>query len=139
MAGLGWSVGDIIAAMKIVKQLVDGFNDAKGAQAQFKESYMFLKALHSNLEMIVKYKEHSSNDPYLDVLDQHIEVIRTACTNFTTFLRKHLHLHPTSTSRVRKAWDTVKWTMVNGEVEKLRAQLSDTLLTLELWLEFETR
>ena len=135
--GLGWSASDIVAAIKLIKQVIDGFREVKGAKAQYKESYLFLETLHDNLQLICTYYKKTAGDPQSDALDQQLELIKIACKRFTDFLERHLHLHPNSESKIKRAWHTVKWSIVHEEVEKLKMQVSETLISLQLWLQFE--
>jgi hypothetical protein len=52
VAALGWSVGDIVTAIKIVKQLIDAFDSTKGASKQYKDSLDFLRGVRMILERL---------------------------------------------------------------------------------------
>lgn len=134
------SFSDIAAAISVVKQVLEGFSETKGARKKFAESYNFLKAFKVNLELISDYLKASSQGS-CDAVNDQLEVVRTVYEKFANYLERKYGLRATASSKLRTALHTVQWALneLHDEVQKMRQALSETLLTLQMWLQFELR
>lgn len=132
----GWSAGDIVVSIKILRQVGAAFKNTDGAKDQYAEAASWLELFASQLEHIKTYIEANPNARFTSDVAKQIVVIGNAYDKLEKYLRKYekgLSSHETSntvTASVKK----VKWAVkeLKGEVDKLKSSTAAPILQINL-------
>jgi hypothetical protein len=141
MAAFGWSVGDIVASIRIAADVAKAFKETGGASSRYKQSQDFLTGFRITLEHLKRYAEDNPNDTYIGDLNDQLARIESPWKDFKVFVDKYEKSLDEASQRSRflKTPRIVKWTIkdLTGEVEKLEraitkpVQVINSLLSLQ--------
>jgi hypothetical protein len=136
----GWSAGDIVISIKIVQQVVEAFDSAKGARKQYASSRAFLRALVPVLNRIKQYLENPEEDCDHEAMSSQGKIISEAYEEFEAHLSKRFGLSSRQ-SDVRSVVHTLLSVIDNlqKKVEKFRSKVVDAVAFLGPLLAFEIK
>ena len=134
--GFGFSVGDFLAALRLVGTIIDVLRESSGASSSFRSLINELYTLESVLLRVKR----------LDVDISHVEKVAlqqvaSQCQRtFDTFYKKiqkyqpHLQ-HGGTDSKVKDAWAKIKWaTCKKDDLETFRAEVRGHISSIEILL-----
>ena len=136
----GWSAGDIIVSIKIIWQIVEAFDNAKGAKKQYETSRIFLRALIPVFHRIQHYLDNPEQDQDQEAMAVQGKIISEAYEAFEAHLDKRFGL-----SSRRSDFRSVRHTLLSAldeihkKVQKLKDKVVDAMAFLGPLLAFEIR
>lgn len=140
MASFGWSAGDIVTSIKIVQQIVEAFDSAKGAKKQYASSLAFLRALAPVPNRIKRYLENPEQDHDHEAMSTQGKITSEAYEEFEAHLDKRFGLSSRQ-SNVRSVLHTLLSVIdeLQGKVEKFKNRVVDAMALLGPLLAFEIK
>jgi hypothetical protein len=125
MAAFGFSVGDFISGIVLVRNIFEALQDSRGASAEFRETIQQLYSLERSLLAVKHLQVDDSLRTLKDELDRMLRAFQDTLSGFLTKIYKY---HPTLrldawsfTAALRK----VQWSLFKkDEVYRFRAQIS---------------
>jgi predicted DNA-binding protein YlxM (UPF0122 family) len=135
--GFGFSVGDIIASLKLIVTAVDALNESGKSSTSFNGLINELKALTSALE-IVRDLDIDDNQQVIKVAIQ--GVIAQCLTTLQDFEKKvakyQKHLQSNNTVSLEDRWYKIKWAICKKEdVAHLRVEIRGHTLCISMLLQ----
>lgn len=138
----GFSVGDFIAATKLLIEVINSFKESGGAADKFASETAFLTSLVSTVGHVNDYMLGTPPNDIATDIAKLTALMKKPLSEFKKFLDKHeaaLGKRPTK-SALGKVKLTMNFTMkdVSGKIEKLRRQVEqplqavNTLLALQV-------
>lgn len=141
MATFGWSVGDIVASVKLIVKISDALKEAHGAKLDYQESIDFLFGLETTLQNLRCLAPILVTPLHESLLQFEVEKIAKPIATFFSEVQKfELSL---SLQSKRSSWRTasrkIQWTLYTSkEVKKLRDRSSVPMSSLNILLQSET-
>lgn len=128
-AGFGFSVGDFIAALKIVSDVIDALRDSGDSSNQCRSLIRQLFDLETALLHVRRLELDDSQADQANALRRSALQCRVTIDEFMTKIRKYqphlLHSGSLSGSTMKQAWYKVKWALCRQEdLEKFKADLT---------------
>jgi hypothetical protein len=146
----GWSVGDVVCAIKFLTELVKAFDSAKGASSKYRDSVQFLNGLILVVGRLKVYcqtieerrigrDDQSFQGDYM----VQIGVIMSSISHLETQLNGQAVLGAEKLS-LQKIAKTIKsvWSdagLAHNYVQELKAKISDHVSILQMLITLETR
>ncbi|KAL8807266.1 MAG: hypothetical protein Q9182_000771 [Xanthomendoza sp. 2 TL-2023] len=151
-AGFGFSVGDIVAALKLIKQSVEALQDTKGSTADYQALSHEIDSLRDGLEAIEDLRLHQRGGPRSKQNVAVQEAVARCCHCLDTFLSAISKYQPWLQKNRppgvswRASLKKIQWALCKkDDVNRFRAQLerhcssiSMLLVTLQISQTFET-
>lgn len=145
----GWSAGDVVNAMLLVKKVYGAFSHIPEAKKEFNENMQFLLAFELNLNLIHTYLTKSSpnrSGSSVEAIKHILEAVKVEFKKFKTFLeskralREHIETKSMRTKTQRMA-QALHWGIgdLNEKVQELRQGLTQVLSVLGLYLTYELK
>jgi hypothetical protein len=129
----GFSVGDFVAGIKLVKDLLDSLDEAAGAGPAYRQLTAELRSLERALTEVKNLPTHHSQTPQKVALEQ----AATQCQDcIETFLRENTNFHNTlgalaTASKWRTNLRKFQWAVCKPDaVSKFRAEIAGHVLTV---------
>lgn len=136
-AGFGFSVGDFVAGIKLVGDIVDAFNDGAGAKKNYQSLVFELQELSSALKEIryVRFDEsHSPQKAALERTAKKCEELIQAFLAQNAKFQRSLGNRPTA-SRLRRNMHKIQWAISRKTaVDHLRTQILGHTTTINTLL-----
>ncbi|CAO2652658.1 Nn.00g009410.m01.CDS01 [Neocucurbitaria sp. VM-36] len=140
--GFGFSVGDFLAVLNLVRIVIEALKSAGGAKEQFAE---LLEQLHALEKVLTRVKDIELDDEQdLDKIAlQHaasqcqetIDGFLARMTKYQPHLGKVTPNRPDYLVRTKVAWMTLRWAVCRADdVAKLKATLNAHVVSMELLL-----
>ena len=123
--GFGFSVGDLVLGLKLIKDSIEAVNDSKGAAADYKALVTEITTLQDGLEAIEELQADDTFSPkQLSALERAARACQESIQDFLASISKYQpHLNAKATgfqSNFRK----IKWTLCRkDDVSRFRVQL----------------
>ncbi|KAL8685145.1 MAG: hypothetical protein Q9224_005943 [Gallowayella concinna] len=150
-AGFGFSVGDIVAGLKLIKQSVEALQDTKGSTADYQALTHEIDSLKDGLEAIEDLRLHQHFGPRSKQGIAVHEAVARCCHCLNTFLSTISKYQPWLQKNARPgsswkaSWKKIQWALCKkDDVNRFRAQLerhcssiSMLLVTLQVSQSFE--
>ncbi|MCJ1469184.1 hypothetical protein MMC07_007817 [Pseudocyphellaria aurata] len=140
--GFGFSVGDLITSLKLIKDSVEAVKDTKGAATDYAQLLTEITSLQDGLEAIGDLGSvHKGSNKQLPAINRAVGACRKCVDDFLTSISKYQpHLHPNAsglTSNYRK----IKWALCKKDnVATFRAQLERHTSSINMLLiTFQTK
>lgn len=141
--GFGFSVGDVLAGLHVVRKLVRVLNDAAGARAAYWRliaGLLDLEEALAGVDRLLQQRQEAEGDPA-----QKMALGRVAgqCrVRIQTFLDKHAKFQDSLGAGVgvrpsswRTSWHKIQWALCKDEsIDELRTELAAHTTTLNLIL-----
>lgn len=141
MAGVGWSVGDIIAGIRLTVKVVEAFKSSSGASVKYQQEVRFLENYRKTLEHLKCFIHSHVDGPYITSISEELAQVEKPWKNFKAFLNKYERSLKADSCRssLLKAPRTIQYSFKDlaMEVNKFRTaidqhfQLLNTLLSLQ--------
>lgn len=137
--GFGFSVGDFIAGVSLVKKLIRALNDAAGSRAAYRKLIAELLNLDDALTEISKLEPSPTQTSQKAALQR----VATQCqTSIETFLQKNAKFNETlglQPSLPRSAWRSnlhkIQWALCKDTaIDELRTEIAAHTATLNVIL-----
>lgn len=125
-AGFGFSVGDLLAGIRVFKDSIEAFSDTKGASADFATLVGEISTLQDGLEAIEDLQvERDFSLKQFGAIDRAISACQKSIDEFLSSIAKYqLHLRPQA-SGWQSSYRKVKWALCKkDDVAHFRAQLA---------------
>ena len=115
--GFGFSVGDFIAALRLVDTVVDALRESGRSSANFQELLAELQSLKAALHSVDQLQLHDDQQPELLALKQASAQCQITVENFWKRIMKYQpHLGATGTDfRLKSGWMKIKWAFCKKE------------------------
>lgn len=134
--GFGFSMSDLFAALRIIKDSLEALNDKKGAVADYASLTSEISSLWDGLEAV----EELQSDP--DLSEKQVAAIRRAVDashdSVESFLESVSGYQPylrTSSSSFTSSYRKIKWALCKkDDVTKFRAQLGRHIASINMLL-----
>ncbi|KAI6807223.1 hypothetical protein KC332_g4993 [Hortaea werneckii] len=127
MADFGFSVGDVVIAIKILYAIIQAFDESKGAKKKYALSSGFLRQLVPVLRRLEdQIKEVSSEERRQELLVS-AQTINDAYGVFDDYLRnKYSGLSANEPNKFKQILATVKWSLdeLHDKVQKLKCDVT---------------
>ncbi|KAI7324604.1 hypothetical protein KC315_g8225 [Hortaea werneckii] len=127
MADFGFSVGDVVYAIKILYTVIQAFDESKGAKKKYALSSGFLRQLVPVLQRLEdQIKEASSKERRQELL-VNAKTIKDSHGVFEDYIRnKYSGLSTDDASKLRQIIATMKWSLdeLHDKVQKLKSDIS---------------
>ena len=136
-AGFGFSVGDFVAAIKLVGTVLDALRNARRASREFAEIVQLLSTLEVCLIKVKEVGLEDSENPRDALLCRAGTQCRLTIQAFWTQVRKYQpHLQSIEhSSKLRGSWMRVRWTLCKQEdVVTFKAEIQCQVVAIELAL-----
>lgn len=134
----GFSVGDIIAGVKLLTQVISAFKETGGAKTAYGAELSFVTGLKATFEQLKKFVDRDPNGELPRDINKLLETISKPWQDFKDFLQDYeASLGEASTqSKLRKTPRTVQYTIkvISGKIDKLRQQISQPLQAINALL-----
>lgn len=123
--GFGFSVSDLIAALKIIKDSVDAIDEKKGASADYKALEAEIGSLQDGLEAVEEFQSnHDLSEKQNSAIDRTLHACQMSIEDFFASTAKYQPHLRTNTSGFASTYRKIKWVLCKaGDVAKFRAQL----------------
>ena len=124
--GFGFSIGDLLAGIRVVKDSIEAFSDTKGASADFAALVGEISTLQDGLEAIAELQaEHNFSPKQFAAIDRAISACQKSIDEFLISIAKYQpHLHAQA-SGWQSSYRKVKWALCKKEdVAHFRAQVA---------------
>lgn len=134
--GFGFSVGDIIAVLKLVGTVTDALRESSNATNSFRGLINELYALESTLIAVKRLDADIKHVQRVALEQAAIQCQRTINDFYQKIRKSQPHLQAGGTgSRLKDAWEKVKWeTCKKSDVETFRAQIRGHTSSIEILL-----
>ena len=140
-AGFGFSVGDIVTALKLIKQSIEAVQDTKGSSAEFKALDHEIGSLRDGLEAVEDLKLDQRFGPkskQAAAIRQAVSRCRQCIEAFLLTIAKYQPWLRTKTP-AGAAWKTslkkIQWALCKrDDVNRFRAQLERHSLSISMLL-----
>jgi hypothetical protein len=137
----GWSAGDIVISIKILKEIGAAFRSVDGAKFQYAETSLWLESFASSLERVKDYLSANPDAKYTAQISQQVSTIDNAYALLEKYLQRYDKGLSSSqpANAVVAAVKKVKWALkeLKGEVEKLKLAVTGPLLKINLLLHLQ--
>ena len=136
-SGFGFSAGDIIAGIKLVKDLITAIQDSKGSSKEYLELISELRGLESALFGVKKLPLRSEQYQQQAVLREAVIRCRACIDDFlTTVTKYHSHLRLDGSQRPwRDAIRKIQWRLSKREdIEQFRSAIAFHTQILQILL-----
>jgi hypothetical protein len=134
----GFSVGDIIAGVKLLTEIINAFKETGGAKSKYGAELFFVTGLKATFEQLKKFVDNNRDGELPQDLDRVLETIAKPWQEFKEFLQDFEDsLGESSTrSKLRRTPRMIQYTIksVSGKIEKLKQQISQPLQVLNALL-----
>jgi hypothetical protein len=133
----GFSVGDFVAGIKLVKDLIDSLDEAAGAGPAYRRLAAELRSLERALAEVKNLPTHHSQAAQKDALEQAVSQCQDC---IETFLRENTKFHNTlgalaTASKWRTSLRKFQWAVCRPDaVSKFRDEIADHVLTVNTLL-----
>jgi len=133
----GFSAGDIITGISLVKDLITAIQDSKGSSKEYLELISELRGLESALLEVKKLPFRSEQHQQQAVLREAVVRCRTCIDDFlTTMTKYHSHLRLDGSQRPwQDAIRKIQWRLTKKEdIERFRSAIVFHTQTLQILL-----
>lgn len=135
---VGWSAGDILAALKLLRDIGAALQDSGGASSDFEETYSFLRHLSITLQLLNAQQSASLSPALAEELANLCEDIRVPLTAFLDDVGKRFEASlgaGSSRGGVRTAPRKVQWALsTSKKARALKLRLTVPLVTVGIIL-----
>ncbi len=138
--GLGWSVSDLVLAIKVIYKVSGAIRDADGAEQQYASTAAFLDAFGRTIERIKEYIESDQDDAFHgpDLVVQ-MNLVHAEYMKFDAYLKTY---EPglSSVSFARRVAAKTKWAVreLNQRVAELKKAVLSPMMFITPLLALET-
>ena len=125
-AGFGFSVGDLLAGIRVFKDSIEAFSDTKGASADFVALVNEISTLQDGLEAIEELQaDHDFSTKQFAAIDRAVSACQKSIDEFLDSIAKYQpHLHAQA-SGWQSGFRKVKWALCKkDDVAHFRAQVA---------------
>jgi len=132
----GWSAGDLIAAIKLIRGVAQALDDVRGAKGEFNDTISYLGTVTRTLEPLLTFSSSSFElDPHCkkDIIEQ-VNHIKTPIQEFLRSARKYecSFGEQSRNGRLSNVRRKLQWRLfMTGEVKTLRSKTKDHLQVLD--------
>jgi hypothetical protein len=115
--GFGFSIGDLVAGLKVIKDSVEAVKDTKGASADYAALVSEVASLQDGLEAIDELQLSSRGAPWKQrlAIERAIEACQKCVEDFMNSVSKYQpHLQSHATGMV-SAWRKIRWALCKKE------------------------
>lgn len=138
----GWSVGDLVGALQLLRKVVIALKDAGGASDEYGEEVAFLQSLAVTLGHLDALQSSSVDRDVLLNLQEHSMQVREPVLLFLKDIQ-HRFQDPlgrqSSWTNITSAPRKVQWALsVSKRVKELRRRISGNIDALQLCLSHQT-
>ena len=132
---MGWSVGDLLAAIGVLKSIIKALDEGKGAKSDYQELIQEIYILERILIAIKELRlDDSPSFPEHGALKQAIDECRSCIDKFLKPLEKYQSLS-SGPSTLKDQWRKAKWALGHeGEVGNFKEALGKRIASLNLLL-----
>lgn len=125
-AGFGFSVGDLLAGIRIFKDSIEAFSDTKGASADFTALVGEISTLQDGLEAIEELRaEHECSPKQFAAIERAICACQKSIDEFLISIAKYQPYLDPKASGWRTSYRKVKWALLKKEdVSNFRLQIA---------------
>jgi len=135
----GWSVGDLVAAIKLLTEVAATLDDVGGASSEYQESARFLRSLIHTLEPLRNLDNINISVSYKEEICSEVESIRVPVEDFLSFIKKYeAGLGAQApTGRHRNIRQKLQWHFGGDlkKLEKLQVRIERHMTTLDALLQ----
>ena len=85
----GWSIGDLVAAIKLLTEVATTLDDVDGASSEYQEGSRFLRSLIHTVEPLKNLDNVNLTVSYKDEICSEVEAIRVPVEEFLMFVKKY--------------------------------------------------
>ena len=136
-AGFGFSVGDFIAAIRVVGTVVEVLRDAGAARREFAELAQLLATLEVSLRSVTEIGSDGSYEAYGPLLQRAATQCQSSVEDFWQRVRKcqpQLQSQEWG-SKVKESWAKVRWALCKREdVQRFKADVQCQVVAVQLVL-----
>ena len=136
-AGFGFSVGDFIAAIRLVGTVTDALRNAQRAGREFADIVQLLSTLEVCLINVKEIVLENPGDPHGALLHRAVAQCQRTIHAFWKQVQKYQpHLQSTEhSSKLRDSWMKVRWALCKQEdVARFKAEIQCQVIAIELAL-----
>lgn len=143
-SALGWGMGDITNAAKVIWTLLKHLDSKKGTRQKHKRSLDYLRSyLLPTLRLIPRYLkdiESQRNHPCWEEWNVSLNVMKHSWSKFNDYLQSRTGLLPEN-ARDQPSIGVIPWTWdeVTGQIDNLRRELQDGLNDIDRLILWEIR
>lgn len=138
----GWSVGDLVGAVQLLRKVVIALKDAGGASDEYGEEVAFLQSLAVTLRHLDALQSLRVDRDVLLNLQEHCTQVREPVLLFLKDIQRRFRGplgHKTSWMNVAPATRKVQWALsVSKRVKGLRRRISGNIDAIQLCLSNQT-
>ena len=148
MSSFGWSAGDVLLAIKVIKHIHDAFYSAQNAKTQYRDALQFLQALEANLHLVHSYLQKSlpqRDDESAVAIERSLGLVRREWERFYDFLKRKYDLSDDAVEmrrgKFKRVFHTMDWGLreLGEKVGEMRRALTEALNVLGLYLAYEMK
>ena len=140
--GFGFSIGDLFAGLKLIKDSIEAVHDTRGSQADYASLVREITCIQDSLEVVEEIRsEPGFSKTQHAALERAVNACQESIEEFLTLISTyHFHLNPEA-SGIRSSFRKIKWALCKKEdVAKFRSQLGRHASSINLLLvTFQTR
>lgn len=133
----GWSAGDIIAGINLIKDVCQALDSAKGAAHDFQETVIFLESLEQALQSLHTLPDLSAYPSHGDQITEQVRLLKVPIQKFLDHVKKY---QPTlgpkaNTSWIRQIPRKLRWRFfesVSQEALSLKKKIDSHMNVLHL-------
>lgn len=134
MIPLGWSIGDLLSAIGVLKSVIEALDESAGAKADYQE---LMKEIYGLERVLITIKELGLDDsplhPEHGVLRQAIDECQSCIDKFLKPLETYRSLASGGSSSLKDQFRKVKWALGHeNDVRKFREAFGKRIASLNL-------
>ena len=139
----GWSVGDILAAVRLLVQVGQALKDTGGASSDYQQTSLFLEGLGATLQRIQTYSEKHEGQGLLKGLQKDVEAVRDAVNGFRDRIQQNFG--PSLGATAQGGWRKISagprkvqyGLFVSKEAKELQEKIATPLRSIQMSLGIE--
>lgn len=134
MIPLGWSIGDLLTAIGVLKSVIEALDESAGAKADYQE---LMKEIYGLERVLITIKELRLDDnpshPEHGVLRQAIDECQSCIDRFLKPLEKYRSLSSGGSSSLKNQFQKIKWALGHeDDVHRFREAFGKRIASLNL-------
>lgn len=135
-AGFGFSIGDLIAGIKLIKTSIEAVNGAKGASGDFAAILAEIATLEDGLEAVEELQLEDNFSPKQGAaIDRTVSACQKSIDEFYLSIAKYQPHLRSQASGLQASYRRIKWALCKKEdIANFRAQVARHASTLNMLL-----
>lgn len=139
----GWSVGDLVVAVRLTWKIIEAFREAGGAAQKYSQEVEFLQRVKRTLELLHRYVKCNPDDEFVADIAEDAKRIQALWANVAAYFEQYEASlgELRSANLARKSYDTVNYTLkdLSGKVQELKDLAKEPLDLIQMQLVLQVR